>query len=330
MNLALPGPTPTGRNLRILRLRCTSPDIATNDEKFNPQSASTKALAWALRDSRSAIHILDLNLSHNVIGDTGAEALAHLGVIRTLEKLKLNVGNANIGDSGATCLAALGHPDGSLRTLQLELFWNLITPKGAIGLSDLGLSRTLHTLRLNLEGNAIQNAGAEALSTLTSSDDSNLLVLELNLRDNFIGDAGACALAKLLKSSISGKRPSKLRICELDLQSNCIGDTGATALAEQLNTWSLDCIMSDVGPPLHDVKLLLQGNHEISDISTDQFRAVLRSVDYKETGRRSCIRRSCIIHIDDLAFDYCVEAFNFSCRDLVSAATRGHPGAYGI
>ena len=108
-------------------------------------------------------------------------------------------------------------------------------------------SPALHTLRMDLEGNRIKDAGAEALATLPNS--RTLHTLELNLRDNCIKDPGACALARLIDSPHLA-----LHTFELDLQTGFVEDAGAKAF-----TRSLDHPASS----LREFRLSLQGNYGI-------------------------------------------------------------------
>lgn len=135
-----------------------------------------------------------LNLSKNVFGDDGLEALAHAFVTDTaLERVVLG-DNPRIGVRGLTALGeALGK---HTTTIQLLSLTNC----------ELG----------SLECHALSTSGLS----------SNLHLQELLLHSNFIGDEGVTTLAHALK------RNSSLKV--LDLSDNPIGDDGFRGLYEGL------------------------------------------------------------------------------------------------
>jgi uncharacterized protein (TIGR02996 family) len=193
----------------------------------------------ALTPQLARIHVLDLE-DGNLIGNSGAQALANSPYIAGLTSLKLR-GNA-VGPAGARALASATHL-GPLRELNLE--HNAIYDEGVQAIVESPRMRRLERLSLGwtqcgetaaqsmarssylahlywlyLSGNQIGDDGVEALA-----ESKHLRGLqELFLEGSRIGDGGAEALAR---------SPALAeRIVWLYLKGNRIGDEGARALAE--------------------------------------------------------------------------------------------------
>ena len=95
-----------------------------------------------------------------------------------------------------------------------------------IAIAD-ALKNNSSVLSIDLGGNLIGDAGAEALACVLMRPDCS--VQTLDLKANRIGDTGAVAIAEALR------RPD-CSVQTLDLENNQIGAAGAAALAETLKT----------------------------------------------------------------------------------------------
>jgi hypothetical protein len=174
------------------------------------------------------------------------DALAKAVTQHELDTLSLT--NAKIGDTEAVALAkALP----SLRFRVLKLSGNQLTGRGAAAVAKalLGLK---NVTEVHLDGNKIDDAGAQAVAELLAVKDSKLV--SVNLTDNEVGDAGASAVARSLATSgvrqlllgnnnignggaqtIADVLKSNHSVTSVQLGSNNIGDAGAQALAAALN-----------------------------------------------------------------------------------------------
>lgn len=177
-----------------------------------------------------------LDLSHNLIGDTGIEALAGLPVLNRLYLAWNNIGSAgaaslaqlrslvwldasynDIDNTGAAALAALP------MLHSLNLFWNDID---ALGIAALSKSTTLSFLDASF--NEIGSGGAAELAKMPC-------LQTLNLKGTYLGADGAIELAK---------SPS---LTSLDASSNNVGDQGAEALAQVITLLSLKLSDNNIG-----------------------------------------------------------------------------------
>ncbi|XP_068748892.1 nucleotide-binding oligomerization domain-containing protein 2-like isoform X2 [Montipora capricornis] len=183
----------------------------------NIDDASAAALAELLRGKNSTLELL--GLSHNAIGDVGADALAK-GLKENSTLTKLNLSCNAIGDVGADSLAKGLKENSTLE--RLELYNNAIGEVGADSLAK-GLKENSTLISLDLSNNAIGDVGADALAKGLKE---NSTLEWLHLSGNAIGEVGADALAKGLKENST--------LISLDLSNNAIGDVGADALAKGL------------------------------------------------------------------------------------------------
>jgi hypothetical protein len=156
--------------------------------------------------------ITTLSLTHNQVGDVGAQALARNRTITTL-----NLRGNRIGAAGARALA------GNKTITLLNLRHNDVRDAGARALAG---NKTITTL--DLERNDVGDAGARALA-------GNLTITTLYLGRNDVGDAGARALA------------GNQTITTLDLWLNDVGVAGAQALAGNQTITSLDLADNHIG-----------------------------------------------------------------------------------
>ncbi|XP_038873506.1 NACHT, LRR and PYD domains-containing protein 12-like isoform X3 [Salvelinus namaycush] len=206
-------------------------------------------LASNLRSNPS--HLRELDLSKNVLGDSGVKILSALledphCELKTLRlencsgecfvslasALKSNpshlreldlTGN-NVGDSGVKLLSAgLEDPCCKLEKLSLiccGLSWECCETLAA------ALSSTSSSLReLNLSRNNLENLGVKRLSTGLGNPHCKLMILRLS--DCGMAEEGCASLATALRSN-----PSHLR--ELDLSLNSPGDFGMNLLFAML------------------------------------------------------------------------------------------------
>jgi hypothetical protein len=151
-----------------------------------------KVLALTIR--MRPCHLTHLDLSHNLVGLEGTEALsAALKVNLSVQSLRL--ASCHIGVNGAGLLAE------ALKT---------------------GCALTT----LDLEDNQILGQGSAALANALSGSLLRTPITNLGLRANNIEDGGAVVLAEALKVNCS--------LVILDLADNAISVTGVSALAEAL------------------------------------------------------------------------------------------------
>jgi Ran GTPase-activating protein (RanGAP) involved in mRNA processing and transport len=139
-------------------------------------------------------HLTHLDLSHNVVGLEGTEALAAALKVN-LSMRSLRLASCRIGVNGAGLLAE------ALKT---------------------GCALT----SLDLEDNRILGQGSAALANALSGSLLRTPITNLGLRSNHIEDGGAVVLAEALKLNFS--------LVILDLADNAISITGVSALAEAL------------------------------------------------------------------------------------------------
>jgi hypothetical protein len=174
----------------------------------------------AVSDGLSGSALATLKLDWNLIGESGAAALATaLASNRTLVELGL-LGN-RIGDAGA------GHIGAALRTnrclSKLYLGANGISDDGARALA-LSLSVNGALSELGLWSNAIGDDGAACLGRTGLVANAALRALDLD--NNRIGDDGACALCEGLAANTT--------LAALLLGRNAISNRGAAAIAAAL------------------------------------------------------------------------------------------------
>jgi len=175
------------------------------------------------------------------------DALAKAVTQHELDTLSLT--NAKIGDSEP---AALAKALPSLRFRVLKLSGNALTGRGAAAVAK-ALVGLKNVTEVHLDGNKIDDAGAQAVAELLAVKDSKLVTV--NLTDNEVGDAGASAVARALASgsgvrqvllgnnnignggaaAIADVLKSNHSVTSVQLGSNNIGDQGAQALAAALN-----------------------------------------------------------------------------------------------
>ena len=186
-----------------------------------------------------------LDLSHNLIGDDGAEALA-ANLHHCTQLKNIDLSNNKIGGDGAKALAANFYHCTQLHELDFS----------NNGIGDDGVKALAHSCtqlnKLYLHTNGISSDGATALA---ANLHNCIQLYELDLSYNGIGDEGIVALTanihhctQLKEFYLSGNEigvdgakalAANLHHCtqinQLDLSSNEIGDDGAKALAANLH-----------------------------------------------------------------------------------------------
>ncbi|XP_077100301.1 NACHT, LRR and PYD domains-containing protein 12-like [Siphateles boraxobius] len=205
------------------------------------------ALASALRSNPS--HLRQLNMSWNVLGNSGVKLLS--GVLEDphcrLEILTLS--DCGVTDEGCSALAsALRSNPSHLRQLDLTVndLGNSVNLLSAVledprchleilklnycGVTDEGCAALASALRsnprqLNLSGNKLGVSGLTLLCAGLEDPHCNLEKLELY--DCGVTDEGCAALASALRSN-----PSHLK--QLNLTGNNLGDSGLTLLCAGL------------------------------------------------------------------------------------------------
>lgn len=177
------------------------------------------ALAAALRSKTSTLSSVSLNWNEE-LGDDGAAAIGN-ALVSNVALRELRLARCSIGDTGAARLGiGLQGRSSALHTLELE--GNVIGPAGAQALGTaLKTNAGLDSLGL-----ALNPLGANGAAALALGLRHNTNLTSLNLAGCELGDDGAEALALALRGN------EVLR--SLNLQDNGIGRRGGAALASML------------------------------------------------------------------------------------------------
>ncbi|XP_067235894.1 NLR family CARD domain-containing protein 3-like isoform X2 [Chanodichthys erythropterus] len=297
---------------KLKKLELRSCDIIDRDYELSN-------LISALSSNPS--HLRELDLSENIIRDSGVMHLSALLKHPQCKLEKLELRSCRISDSGYVVLRS--NPS-HLR--ELDLSGNVITESGVMQLSALLEHPQCKLEKLKLRSCRISDRGYADLSSALRSNPSHLR--ELDLSKNVITDSGMKQLSDLLKdpqckleklelrscrisdgcadlSSALRSNPSPLR--ELDLSENVITDSGVKQLSyllqysqcklEKLELRS--CYISNRGcadlssalrsNPSHLRELDLSGN-VITDLGIKQLSALLEDPQCKleKLGLRSC------------------------------------------
>ena len=161
----------------------------------------------------------DLDLSGNIIGGVGLEALLPCLIVPVCKIKCLGLNYCDLADQGAIhCIDILTFPLNQITSLGLA--GNSITNDGVRKIAQALGSLECKVKSLNLSSNLISDDGVESLSITLASATCNLQ--ELDLSGNKIQDKGCKCLAAAIR-----KRNCLLR---LNLQRNQVGDEGATQL----------------------------------------------------------------------------------------------------
>ena len=153
--------------------------------------AAPDALAALLAVKRCALR--ELLLSHNQIGELGADALGGaLGANASLETLDLS--SNPLGDSGLVVLASRLGGNGALTDLRLSNVQCDDAGAAALG-HALGSNRTIRSL--DISSNPIGDAGARALA---KGLEDNVALVVLDLRATLLADQGAIAVVDALEA----------------------------------------------------------------------------------------------------------------------------------
>ena len=243
-------------------------------------AAGAQALADALRENVS-LPLQKMYLSNNLIGAAGAEALADaLKENTSLPLQELYLCNNRIGAVGAKAIAEALKQNASLQVLYLCN--NQIGAAGAKAFAE-ALKQNASLRKFGFSNNQIGDTGAESLFAAVKENVS-LKLKELNLCTNKIGATGAEALAEVMQNNVS------LQLQVLDFRDNPIGNVGAEALARMLkgnaSLQTLDLWNSQIGAAgaqvfaeaLKDnvwLEKLYLGNNQIGDAGAEALAAAL-------------------------------------------------------
>ena len=160
-------------------------------------AAEAQTLAAIITDGHMA-HVEYLNISRNILGVPGVQALAP--VLSHLPRLEMLCFDANsIGEAGAVVLAkAAAYALPRLR--ELRLCTNRIGDGGlrAIAAAVAGGAAFASLVGLHLSSNDIGDLGVEALATACASPDVLPRLTILSMFDNNIDAAGMRALASAI------------------------------------------------------------------------------------------------------------------------------------
>ena len=177
--------------------------------------------AQGAKSISSMINVLmELNISHNDIGDLGGITLSQV-LTHTITLKCLNVSHCNINESGACELARALRINNSLEIFRIN--GNAIGYNGVVGITAvLIINNTLK--ELDISHNSIGDQGGKILSQgLTHA----MTLKHLDISYCNIGEVGACELAHGLQVN------STLEILWMD--GNAIGHTGAAELDAALH-----------------------------------------------------------------------------------------------
>ncbi|XP_033932645.1 protein NLRC3-like isoform X1 [Pseudochaenichthys georgianus] len=223
---------------------------------FGLSEISCAALASALKSDPS--HLRDLDLSENVLQDSGVKLLSSglkspncrlqslrlkscrlskISCVALVSALKSNPSHMrdldlsynDLQDSGVELLRdLLESPDCRLQTLSLRKCW--LSEISCASLVSALKSSPSHLRDLDLGDNHLKGSGVKLLSDLLESPDCRLETLRL--RGCWLSEISCAALVSALKSN-----PSHLR--HLDLSDNNLQDSGVKLLRDLLE--SPDC-----------------------------------------------------------------------------------------
>ncbi|XP_076842997.1 NACHT, LRR and PYD domains-containing protein 3-like isoform X4 [Brachyhypopomus gauderio] len=185
------------------------------------------ALCSALRSNPSS-HLRELNLTHNIPGDSGVKQLSALleDPHCTLEKLDLSMCSIREEGCAALCSALRSNPSSHLRELNLN--YNKLGDSGVKQLSALLEDPHCTLEKLDLSYCWIREEGCAALcSALRSNPSSHLRELKLNYNEP--GDSGVKQLSAVLEDP-------HCTLEKLDLSSCSIREEGCAALCSALRS----------------------------------------------------------------------------------------------
>ncbi|XP_066501480.1 protein NLRC5-like isoform X2 [Hoplias malabaricus] len=199
-------------------------------------------------------HLEELDLSNNIVGDSGVEQLCSLLTNHNFKLRALRLRNCSVREEGCTALASALKANPSSPMTELDLRGNYPGESGVRLLTDLQKDPTYHlkslrlikssagetfcvrlteTLKqnpllmtkLDLSGKVKGDSEVNQLCALL--EDSHCRTKILRLQNSSITEGGCAALSKALCSN-----PSHLE--ELDLSNNRVGDSGVQQLCSLL------------------------------------------------------------------------------------------------
>jgi hypothetical protein len=176
--------------------------------------------------------VVSINLSHNSIGDAGAQALGGAMASGAPSLRKLQLHENRIESPGLVAIADAMRPGGAPGLVFMRVDFNRIDDAGAEALAKaFEANGALELQELNLSSNVIGDSGFTALSEqLQRAPMLRTLTFGSSSGGNLIGDAGAAALAAALAAS--GVRPNGA--LSINLKNNKLSPEGEAALAETL------------------------------------------------------------------------------------------------
>ncbi|KAG1948362.1 NACHT, LRR and PYD domains-containing protein 12-like [Pimephales promelas] len=158
------------------------------------------------------------------VKDEGCVALASVLSSNPSHMRELNLSENILGNSGMKLISG-GIKDPQCKLEKLKLVNCGITDRGCADLTSALKSNPSHLRELNLIGNKLEVSGVNQLSAVLKDPDCKLEILRLSYCG--VTDVGCSGLASALRSN-----PSHLR--ELDLSGNKLGDSGVNALSDIL------------------------------------------------------------------------------------------------
>ncbi|XP_067292717.1 NACHT, LRR and PYD domains-containing protein 14-like [Pseudorasbora parva] len=245
------------------------------DQIESPQSEELKLRSVVktsgeneLRSLRSnPSHLRELDLSGNILGDSGVKLLSDLLEDPQCKLEKLELRSCQISDRGYADLSSALRSNPSLK--ELDLSENSIKDPGMRQLSDLLEDHQCKLQKLGLRSCDISDRGYATLSSALRSNPSQLR--ELDLSENNLSELGVKLLSALLADP-------QCKLEKLGLRSCHISDKGCADLSSALRS-----------NPSHLRELDLSGN-DIRDSGVQQLSDILKHPQCKlqKLELRSC------------------------------------------
>ena len=197
--------------------------LDVSDSDLHGEGAGMGAAAALGQLLSAPLYLEEVMLERNGLGPEDATHFAKSLMAPTCPA-RLRLGGNQLGPDGAAALAASLSAVGS-GVRELDLQRNAIGDAGATAMADaLRSDPPLHSL--NLDENGIGAAGGAALLGLRG----NSQLLRLSLRGNSLGEAGVLA-----GTSEEGAGDA-LALASLDLDGNGLGDAGTKSLAQLMQS----------------------------------------------------------------------------------------------
>ncbi|XP_062388937.1 NACHT, LRR and PYD domains-containing protein 12-like [Sardina pilchardus] len=177
-------------------------------------------VAAALQSPNS---LIELDLSHNDLGDSGVQLLSKGLSSPHCSLIELDLSHNDLGDSGVHLLSkGLSSPNCKLQTLRLA---ECKLSKKSCGIVAAVLQSPNSLIELDLSHNDLGDSGDQLLSMGLSSPHCNLQTVRL----------AGCKLSEKSCGIVAAVLQSPNSLIELDLSHNDLGDSGVHLLSKGLS-----------------------------------------------------------------------------------------------